>query len=631
MAAPGETVWVTTLGAAVYNENLDFLGKAITVEVAVGAGPITISPLSLSAPIVSFVSGEGRGSVLRGFTVRGATDSPAILCTSSAPTIEDNSISQNGSVNLAQGGGILVVDAAPLVRNNWIAFNESGMSGGGLYAEGTTAFAGEMLEIEGNSFMNNKAGYQGAGMTLTAVVAARVSDNLFQAGDAGGAWPVHCDRGAAPGGGAIALVSTGNAPVSLTGNDFQANLSWQFGGAVLCVASSPAISAGGSGTFTGNNAECNGGGLAVMQGSSPSVSGYRFSGCGALVNGGGIAAMFSSDATISDCVIENGTCLGADPPNGGSENAYGGGIYIEDAAPTVQGCTITNNTARGADEAFGGGIAVVDGPDSGDASPIIRECEITQNQAHTAGGGIYSGKLPGSFGLLTQTVTVKKNIIAENGTLDFQTPQPRSGGGIAIEGGNAVIVRNTVRRNRASESGAGIHMEAVLELSALTNNMIVKNELADTFGLTVGIGAGVWFSGDVERLISNTIARNLAAPTSQAGGMFVQSGAAEVWNSILWNNAGQSDLGGNPTVFYSDVDKPAGWTSGLANFRRYPRFVAPAADDFHLSPFSPCINRGDHTVMGLSVYDIDGEARILDGRTDQGADERDLPNPILVP
>ena len=627
--SPG-TVTVLQAGATTYFENVDFLGKEVVLSVAPGAGPVTLSPVNFTLPIVSFTSGEGRGAVLRGFTLTGATDAPAVLCDGSAPTLEGNRIEGNGSATVAVGAGVTALSSGPLLLGNQILQNTAGSQGGGVFATGSAAGTGGFLELEGNLISGNKAQYQGAGLALVAVDAARIEDNEFDGNDVGQAWPVHCDSGAAPGGGAIAVIDTGGFPVSLTNNEFGSNHSWQFGGAVLCVGSSPSITASGEVSFDYNVAECNGGGIAMMHGSSPAVEGYLFSRCYGSVNGGGVAAIFSSNGIIRNCEFNDCVCLGVDDPDGTTRDAYGGGIYVEDAAPLVVNSVITECIAEGGDDAYGGGVAVVDGANGGDCSVRVRGCELTFNGAHTAGAGIFVGKRGVAFGPVGQRITIRNNHIAENGTYDFLAEEPFVGGGIAVIDADAEIERNTLLRNRASLSGAGIHAENLGELSELNSNMVIKNELRDADGPTLGMGAGIWVSGDIPRLIHNTVARNEGAAGTSGAGIFVVAGGAEIWNTIVWNNAGATDIDGDPTVYYSDVDKPGGWASGGGTFRRYPRFVNPAADDFHLDISSPCINRGSVLVSGMSVLDIDGEARVLDGATEMGADERDQPNPIGV-
>ncbi len=627
-AGPGQTVQVVDTGATTYVENLDFLGKDIIVEVAAGAGPITILPALSSQPTVSFVTGEGRSTVLRGFEITGATDATAILCSASAPTIELNKITGNGSSTLGLGGGLSSISAAPLVSANEFSQNLCGASGGALLAVGAAAQTGEILELTGNEFSGNVASFRGGGVALEAVGAAELHGNQFSSNDVAQGWPIHCDTNNAPGGGALAVLSTGASPVVLLENEFVDNHSWQFGGAILCDQSSPTIGTLEGATFSWNVAECDGGGMALVYGSSPAIGGYVLENCFASVSGGGIAAMFGSNPVIRMTEFKGCVCHGIDPPGGPSVDAYGGGLYAIDSAPELRQCRIEDCAATGPDGAYGGGIAVLDGAGSGDTSVILAESVLIRNQAHTAGGGFYYGREPFAFGSMNQKVTLEDNLVRENGTMDFITAEPLRGGGIAIEGGNALILRNTIIENRASQSGAGIHAADLFDLSAITGNMVVKNSLEDMFGPTTGAGTGIWCSGDLERILHNTVARNRADSGTVGGGIFVAGGTAEVANTIAWKNEGQTDIDGNPLVLYSDVDKPGGWVNGAGNFRAHPSFVSPINDDFHLRIYSRCINRGNHLIPGILAEDIDGEDRIMDIRTEVGADEVDLPNPI---
>src|SRR5262245_55631204 len=66
-AVDGDTVLVTP---GVYSETLDFHGKAITVASESGRDATVIDGHG-AAPVATFASGEGRTSVLAGFTLRG--------------------------------------------------------------------------------------------------------------------------------------------------------------------------------------------------------------------------------------------------------------------------------------------------------------------------------------------------------------------------------------------------------------------------------------------------------------------------------------------------------------------------------------------------------------------------------
>jgi len=72
-AAPGDTVLVAP---GTYVEELDYLGKAITVASESGAAATILTNVNSA---VSFVNGEGRNSILRGFTVTGHDSGQAAI------------------------------------------------------------------------------------------------------------------------------------------------------------------------------------------------------------------------------------------------------------------------------------------------------------------------------------------------------------------------------------------------------------------------------------------------------------------------------------------------------------------------------------------------------------------------
>ena len=60
---------------------------------------------------------------------------------------------------------------------------------------------------------------------------------------------------------------------------------------------------------------------------------------------------------------------------------------------------------------------------------------------------------------------------------------------------------------------------------------------------------------------------------------------------------------------------------GPGVFDKDPLFVEPSAHDLHLTWNSPCRNRGDNFVPGVTVEDGEEDPRIAEGRIDIGADE----------
>ena len=153
VCSDGSTVIVAE---GLYNEGIDFLGKAITVRSADPDDPEVVADTilwgeNLADCLVVFHADEGNDSVLAGFTMAGsgsgAVDcmgssptveknvitgndtSPAVRCTASAPLIRRNVITDNCSPwgTIGIGGG-----SNPLIANNLIVSNRSGMSTSGI-------------------------------------------------------------------------------------------------------------------------------------------------------------------------------------------------------------------------------------------------------------------------------------------------------------------------------------------------------------------------------------------------------------------------------------------------------------------------------------------------------------------
>lgn len=127
-AVDGDTVLVLP-GA--YLETIDFLGKAILVQSTQGAALTTIDAGGAASPVVRFVSGEGPGSILDGFTVTGS-----------------------GNYD-APGGGVYSL-GSPTIRNNVVTLNYTNFGGGGIYTSGGT--------IEDNVISFNVGGYGTGGV-----------------------------------------------------------------------------------------------------------------------------------------------------------------------------------------------------------------------------------------------------------------------------------------------------------------------------------------------------------------------------------------------------------------------------------------------------------------------------------
>lgn len=210
-ASPGDRVLVP---AGLYNETLDFHGKAIEVLGVAGASATVIDGGG-SAPVVGFKSGEGPDSRLVGFTVTGGAaffGGGGIGCGQGAtPTITDCIVRGNSgkhgagvagspimercvitanTSSLNSGGGLY---GAPTLRQCVVAANTcTSADGGGLYVFGGKAVVEDSLFLENRAVF---AGSHGGGIYVDSsgsldirrsVVAANSSTGGVFAGFGGG-------------------------------------------------------------------------------------------------------------------------------------------------------------------------------------------------------------------------------------------------------------------------------------------------------------------------------------------------------------------------------------------------------------------------------------------------------------
>lgn len=174
-----------------YTENINFQGKAITVRSAAGPA-VTIIDGQRLGPVVKFATGEGRSSVLRGFTLRnGRVDASSpdiegggIRISQASPQIINNVITANQAC--AGGGGVSVSFGSPLISSNTISGNSqfgcSGGTGGGIQVNGSGS-----TEIVNNKITGNSFGFGGGGgVALNAAGTAVLSNNLISGNTSSG-------------------------------------------------------------------------------------------------------------------------------------------------------------------------------------------------------------------------------------------------------------------------------------------------------------------------------------------------------------------------------------------------------------------------------------------------------------
>lgn len=211
-AADGDKILVYP---GLYVENIDFLGKAITVEGGAGPG-MTIIDGGLVSPVVIFNSGEPSDAILDGFTIQNGFGyyGGGIHISNSSPTIQNCVVTRNEAG--AWGGGIYLEDSESLIYNCQVLVNWAHSMWGGIGIKGEASPIISSCEISGNG--SNMGGGIGCGVgSDPAIQECSIYENVAQDGGGGidcsdaDPWIVNCmitDNSAGSNGGGIRCVTS---------------------------------------------------------------------------------------------------------------------------------------------------------------------------------------------------------------------------------------------------------------------------------------------------------------------------------------------------------------------------------------------------------------------------------------
>lgn len=398
-ANSGDTIIVS---AGTYEENIDFLGRSVTVSSTDPNDPNVVAATIIDGSnpadpnrgsVVTFRSGEDGNSVLCGFTITGGTGSwvvvsweykglrwnrcgGGVVCYNmSAPTISRNVFIDNTA---GQGGGVYMygnpVDGndpsdppyhvSPVISDNVFINNSALMEHGfappdACYPENdhgdggaVVAFQGVDAVITGNVIRENQAEFYGGGLHVRQWSHGRIEDNQITANDASLGGGIHITYDANP---------------AIRGNLISENTAGAFGGGGMYVyaRSNPAI----EGNLVTRNDCVNGAGMAIYASSAPLVRNNL------IVNnrnGAGIRVRGSAEPVIVHNTIADNSAL-----------IYSGGIdCTEGVTPLIE-----NNIITGSGDGYG--------IYSDDKSfPVIRYNNVWGN-----GAGNYGPNLPDQSGI----------------------------------------------------------------------------------------------------------------------------------------------------------------------------------------------------------------------------------------
>ena len=272
-AAHGDIVLVCP---GTYYGTLNFEGKAITLRSVAGPG-LTILDGEAWGAVVTFDSGEGRSSVLEGFTIRNGRsvlgpDGGGIAISGASPVIRRNRITENWAYG---GAGIGSYFGSPLVEDNTIAGNVT-YSGGG-WGGGVTIGGDSEAVVRRNVIVDNLATAAGGGILLNAAGAPVIEFNVISGNSA-------------PDGGGVAMMNRSDALVR--GNLIVHNraarqgggLSWEVPGGDWPLLVANTIAANDSPLGSGLYARAFGGGARMFNNLIVGSAGQAAVFCGSYVN-----------------------------------------------------------------------------------------------------------------------------------------------------------------------------------------------------------------------------------------------------------------------------------------------------------------------------------------------------------
>jgi len=174
-ATEGDTIIVAE---GTYAENVDFLGKAVTVRSTDPDDPDVIAATVINGggqgSSVRFTTGEGIDSVLRGFTIRDGSGTDhyggGIYCEGTSPLIEKNRIVSNTAH--FHGGGVYCKGGGPTIQDNVVADNVTRWFGGGI-----TCWDSEATVIR-NTIHGNSAHWYGGGIFIHGPASPTLKNNV---------------------------------------------------------------------------------------------------------------------------------------------------------------------------------------------------------------------------------------------------------------------------------------------------------------------------------------------------------------------------------------------------------------------------------------------------------------------
>jgi parallel beta helix pectate lyase-like protein len=301
--------------------------------------------------------------------------------------------------------------------------------------------------------------------------------------------------------------------------------------------------------------------------------------------GRGTSAVTFAHGETGDAILEGFTITGG---AGTLQNGvrYGGGVFIQDASPTVRNNRVVGNLMVGSEPAYGGGIYCGTGAAQA-ASPVIENNVFEENIVNAGGGGVAIGDYASPS---LRLCGLSRNEAAQGGAIWF-----------AGAHANPSIDQNTIESNLAETLGGGLYGSDAANAVLVSGNLFASNVAR---GAEMNGGGAIYLERASSELRGNTLVRNREqGPDLEWGGSLVlnacmnvvveknlfafsESGGAircaasslSIRNNLIWQNAGDEAVG-----------DCANWWETDGNVSENPELCGMDSGDYRPASGSPAL------------------------------------------